>query len=97
MTAKLAHNLDLDPRYLKEIPPNLQIRENILRSLRGKGAGKTCYALSELESIDGKIVPLDEALSQIIGYGWGTVLSCVPGKLAYYEGEEMNCRYILEK
>jgi hypothetical protein len=27
------------------------------------------------------------ALKQIVGNGTGTVLSCIPGRLAYFEGE----------
>jgi hypothetical protein len=36
---------------------------------------------------DGKHMELLTALKQIVGYGTGTVLSCIPGKLAYFEGE----------
>jgi hypothetical protein len=36
---------------------------------------------------DGEDMDLLTALKQIVGYGTGTVLSCVPGKLAYFEGE----------
>ncbi len=97
ITGALAHSLALDERHAQRVPPSLQTQEYILRSLRDKGAGATCYAISEHGEIDGKIVPLEEALSLVFGWGLGTVLSCIPGKLAYYEGEEANCRYILEK
>jgi hypothetical protein len=35
------------------------------------------------------------ALELVIGSGLGTVISCIPGKLAYYEGELPGDRYVL--
>ncbi|MGA2348155.1 MAG: hypothetical protein ABSF93_19245 [Candidatus Sulfotelmatobacter sp.] len=40
-------------------------------------------------------MPLVEALKKIVGYQMGTFLTCVPGKLAYFEDEED--RWILER
>ena len=43
-------------------------------------------------------MPLLEALEKVFGEGNdGTFLSCVAGKLGYYEGEEVGARYILKK
>ena len=36
---------------------------------------------------DGEDMDLLTALEQVVGYGAGTVLWCIPGKLAYFEGE----------
>jgi len=36
------------------------------------------------------------ALKEIVGRGWGTVISCLPGQLGYFEGE-LKERYILQK
>jgi len=36
---------------------------------------------------DGDDVDLLTALKTVVGYGQGTVLSCIPGQLAYFEGE----------
>ena len=44
--------------------------------------------ISEQSSIDGHELALEEALSAVWGQGVGSVLSCVPGKLAYFENEE---------
>ena len=49
------------------------------------GAPETCHVIGGKH--DGEDVELLTALKQIVGYGTGTVLSCVPGKLAYFEGE----------
>jgi hypothetical protein len=66
-------------------------------ALRSRGAGATCYVISEAAGLDAKRLPLREALDRVIGYGMGTLLSCVPGKLAFYEGEGPSDRCILER
>lgn len=51
--------------------------------------------ISENPQLDARRVSLDVALEQVIGHGMGTLLSCVPGALAYFEGEEPGIRCIL--
>jgi hypothetical protein len=41
------------------------------------------------------MMPLDQALKATVGNGIGTILSCIPGKLAYFEDEEE--RFILHR
>jgi hypothetical protein len=53
--------------------------------------------VSEDPDIDGKRLPLDEALLLVVGAGNGTLLSCVPGLLAYYEGEGPGDRFLLAR
>ena len=40
---------------------------------------------------------LQTALEEVIGYGNGTFVSCIPGKLGYFESAEPGLRYIFEK
>jgi hypothetical protein len=61
------------------------------------GAGDTCHVISESPAIDGSRLPLPEALGVVVGFGLGTLLSCVPGKLAYFEGEGPSDRCILAR
>jgi hypothetical protein len=49
------------------------------------GAPDTCKVIGGER--DGEDLNSLSALKEIVGYGTGTVLSCVPGKLAYFEGE----------
>jgi hypothetical protein len=56
--------------------------------MKSKGAGLTCWVISEELAIDGRELDLREALEHVQGGGMGTILSCVPGALAYYEGED---------
>jgi hypothetical protein len=40
---------------------------------------------------------LSYALEEIVGLAPGTLVSCLPGKLAYYERDEKNGRYLLTR
>jgi hypothetical protein len=91
-TSLLAHFRHLDERYLIRIVPSEQNPSDILRS---KGAPEICYAVSEDDELDGKEIDLTHALETVIGRGMGTLLWCIPGKLAYFEDED--CRWILER
>ena len=42
-------------------------------------------------------MPLRDALEGTIGQGMGTIICCVPGRLAYFEGEDMGARFVLAK
>lgn len=97
LRARLAHFHDLDPRYAHRIPPTEQNPSAIAQLLRRNGAPPTCYVLSESDQLDGKVLPLEQALEEVVGYGMGTFLSCVPGRLGYFEGEDMNERYLLSR
>jgi hypothetical protein len=37
---------------------------------------------------------LSDALADVVGRGFGAFVSCVPEKLAYFEGESPKERYI---
>ena len=95
ITSALAHFKHLDMRYAVAIPSHQQHAPDILRILKSKGAPDTYYAVSEDGELDGKEIVLQDALKSVVGYGMGTFLSCVPGKVAYFEDEED--RWILER
>jgi hypothetical protein len=91
----LAHFADFDARFIVSIAPFLQHAPKIESLLHTKGAPEMCLVISEISSIDGKIIPLWDALKQIVGYQMGTILCCIPGRLAYFENEDG--RFILER
>jgi hypothetical protein len=45
----------------------------------------------------GREMDLLEALEDTVGGGMGTIISCVPGELAYFESEEQGERYICHR
>ena len=73
------------PECIRSIEPRHQHPPNLADILRAMGAPETCHVIGGEH--DGKDMELLTALKQIVGYGTGAVLSCIPGKLAYFEGE----------
>jgi hypothetical protein len=61
--------------------------QRLLAHLKKLGAPADCYLISAVDSLDGQTMNLAAALDAVIGIGVGTLVSCVPGKLALYEGE----------
>lgn len=59
---------------------------DILVLLKNKGAQDDCYVMSIDERIDGAVMPLEDALEAVFGYG-PALVSCSHGKLAYLECE----------
>jgi|GEM_PF-2902428 len=89
----LNHFRDLDPRYSIGLPA----RTDVVAALRQRGAPETCYLISAVPELDGREMPLAEAIERIESAGWGTLVGCIPGRLAYYYGEQGEERTVLEK
>lgn len=88
-----------DPRYfdrecIVEIPGNEQTAERIFQKLIGLGAGPKCYIVSMESELDGKVMDLELAVSEIAGTMSESLIYCIGAKLGYYEGHE-GWRYIL--
>ncbi len=94
-TSQLAHFSDFDPKYRLAIPSSKLFVDNITRELRKRHSPGIVFAISEDPALDQQELPLTEGLQQIVGRGMGTVLSCIPGRLAFVETEDE--RFILER
>jgi hypothetical protein len=93
MLDKLNHCKDLDARYARLLPSIA----DVVSLLRSRGAPASAYVLSDWDEIDGKTLPLDQAVREAERGGWGTIVSCVPGQLAYYYDERGERRMLLER
>jgi hypothetical protein len=100
-TRELAHFRGFDPRFATPVPwkvdPKLELGQrsakgigNVVGLLESRGAGKTCWVISEDSRLDGREIDLADALEEVVGRGMGTILCCVPGKLAYFEDEDQS-------
>ena len=96
LLSELPHLYDLDPRFAHRIPPDCQTVDTIYRLLKEKGAPGTCHVMG-MSGLAGRDVDLREALEEIVDISWGNFLSCIPGRLGYFGGEEQGERYILER
>jgi hypothetical protein len=85
---RLAHFNDFQKSVIVPIVPNEHFVQPVYNFLKGKGAPDICYVISENHSLDKRYLNLYDTLKEVIGYDQGTIISCVPGELAYYEGED---------
>ncbi len=93
----LYHCRDLNTRYVIRLSSDAHTPNQIAEALQRLGAPSTCWVVSTATVLDACELPLLMALKAIIGSGEGNLVSCVPGKLAYFEGEEAGDRCILHR
>lgn len=88
---RLSHNYVelLNDKYMIEIPKPNSYYVDIIKLLKQYGAKEECYVISYNENIDGKSLPLLEAMKNSVGFGMPSIISCIPGKLAYFEAEQV--------
>lgn len=96
-TSTLAHASKFDSRWLITVTPAEHDAPAIERHLVARGAPPRCWVVSEKSSWDAREWSLPEALKTIIGAGYGAIVSCVPGELAYVEGEGPGNRNIVSR
>jgi hypothetical protein len=93
----LAHFGALDGRFARRLPGADQTPAGIGRLLRARGAPPDCVLLAEDGALDGRAMLLDDALHAVVGRGMSAFISCIAGRLAYFEGESTGERYLLER
>jgi hypothetical protein len=69
----------------------------VVSVLQSLGAGITCYVTSDLSHLDGREMHLAEAVDQAERGGFGTLITCIPGRLAYYHDEAGSRRRLVLK
>jgi hypothetical protein len=94
-THRLAHFPDFDPKYRVSISSNKLSLDSIAIELKKRQCPDTVWAISEDPQLDQREIPLLEALRETVGRGVGTILSCIPGRLALVETEDE--RFILQR
>ncbi len=83
-----------DLRFAEPLPSKQAWPKLLGTLLRERGAPEQCYVVSNNDEIDHREMLLDEALAWVGGLEIGLFISCLPGKLAYFQDEECH-RYIL--
>jgi hypothetical protein len=97
LLANFPHCKDLNMNYAALVPPDQQNANAIAKLLANKGALDLCHVISADPDIDNREMPLANALEETVGMNIGTFISCIPGKLGYFEFEEMGQRYIFAR
>ena len=99
---RLCHQYDkiFNRDYMIEIPKDDLNLTGIGSMLKNHEINSNCYLISYDEEIDGMYLPLMQALERVVGLGMPSIISCITGKLAYFEGEQeigMPPRFILKR
>ncbi|WP_194758345.1 hypothetical protein [Priestia megaterium] len=95
-----SYSTTLRKKYLIELSKANFNKEDLENLLRKYGPIKQCYVISWNKDIDGKEMPLSTALEHTVGLGMPSIISCIPGELAYFESEQgygAPPRYVLKR
>lgn len=95
LLATLWNGDDLDRNLLMKVDHSERSVEQLSVRLRSLGAPATCHLISARPNMDGKDLDLISALRLVLNLAPGTIICCVPGKLAYYENDDRNGNYII--
>lgn len=93
----LDDSVRLDPRFCQHLTGSDAFSGPVEAMLRKRGAPPSCYVLAAKSDLDGREMPLGEALQAIIGRGDGAFVSCIAGRLGFYEYEGPKSSYLLSR
>ncbi len=96
---RLNHVLDFLPEYATKVPGNQNSEEGVFEILcnHGMKEANLVYLISDIRDLNGLHLPLRQAVEKTMGAYFGTVICCIPGKLAYYRPEAPGSGYVFEK
>jgi hypothetical protein len=94
---ELSHFQDFDPACMLRLSEHTDTASELTRALKLLGAGDDCYIISAARELDGATKPLVDTIERVFSIAEGTIVCCVPGHLAYFEGEGRNNRFILHR
>lgn len=91
----LYHSPPFPDRYVTALSHEQSLSLNqICAELRARGAPDECYMIANAPRYDGTTMKLEEALALT---GEGTILLCIPGRLAFYVSEDESDTWIVER
>jgi hypothetical protein len=91
---ELYHFRDFIPDCVVELSGRDGTATGVIAELRRRGASGECYLISADAKLDGATRSLRDAIWEA---SEGTLVCCVPGRLAYYEGEAPKNSFILHR
>lgn len=81
--AALNHFVGWDARYVQPISSS----SNVLTALLEAGAPAECHIISDDPVLDGRALPLADAVAAAEDYPFASILCCLPGQLACFFDE----------
>ena len=93
----LYHFSDFDPACIVPLADGKDSADALVSELRRRGAAGECYVISADRDFDGLIGLLESVIVQVHAAIEGSIVCCLPRRLAYYEGESPRNRFILHR
>ena len=93
----MAHGIKLEMKYARCFPDGPKYAKLICSALLLESAPPLAFVISEDSKLDGRVLPLPEVLKTCVGSGFGSFISCVPGKLGYFELKDRGEQYLLRR
>jgi hypothetical protein len=93
--ARLNHPLDID--FSLAVQVHDYDASSVVALLRSEGAGSTCHVIADASEHDGSELSLERAVEIAYVHQFGIILSCIPGKLAFYKPESPGPKFVLRK
>lgn len=87
----------LDPEVTIPVTVRMGEPANVLDLMRKNGATGQCYAISAQDEIDARLLPLEDALREVVGFSVETILFCPGTGVGYYEGGGYTPTYLLHR
>jgi hypothetical protein len=82
--------IDHDGRFIQSVKTEDHEPGRVWDVLRRHGAPMTCHVVSTLDELDGQKLNLHETLGAMFDRDEATLLACLQGELAYFEGEDIH-------
>lgn len=92
--ATWSHRAPLDPRTMWQVPADWGA-DRLVAELRQRGAPDTAVGI--YGQLAEQAVALDDAVRAVFAARRGDLISLVPGRLAYYDGEDPHESYVLSR
>ena len=80
ITNRFNHFFDFVPHLATAVPRNAAL----VVLLRKSGAGGVAHVIGGRDGLDGRDMPLEDAINEAMTDPSGVVISCIPGQLALY-------------
>ena len=93
----LDHAVRLDSRYSTHLVGSDDFTPKIEQRLRALGAPDDCYLIAADWKLDGREMPLGDALSATSDGENGAFISCLPGRLGLFRYEGIKSGYLLHR
>lgn len=91
------HCQDLDFAHASVIPPELATQHDLISYLQKKGAPQTVHVIADESELDGQKLSLEAALAFATSHDFAVVISCLPGKLAFFKPESPSDIYLFQR